>query len=175
MLKIPPLRSQINSRTKLPRPYLKLLWKTIWLNNRNFAELRAKLGAASFFRNVIPLNHCFAETSSYRIVVSPKKNITERNLTESSHSRIVELLELNNAEQHFSESLFSRTLFSRIVVLAEHTFHESSFSRTSFSPNIICPNDIFPKFYGDERHFTEHCDLTNTYRIIQETIRVRYQ
>ena len=70
----------------------------------------------------------------------PKKNITERNLTESSHSRIVELPKLHNAERHFSESLFSRTLFVRI----ERYFHELLFSRTSFSRNIICPNVISP-------------------------------
>ena len=39
---------------------------------------------------------------------------------------------------------------------AERYFIVSSYSRTSFSRNIICPNVIFPKFYGAERHFTEH-------------------
>ena len=79
--------------------------------------------------HIIFPEHHFTESLSRR-----KKNITERNLTELSHSRIVALSKLHNVER---------------------PFYESSFSRTSFSRNKICPNAIFPKYNLPERHFPE--------------------
>ena len=73
-------------------------------------------GATSFSRNFISSNRCLPKRHFIESLFAEKKNITERNLTESSHRRIVELPELHNTERYFSESLFSRTLFSRTFV-----------------------------------------------------------
>ena len=112
----------------------------------SFSRICVQPSVISFSRNVTSANRCFVETPYYRIVCSPKRNITKRNLTELSYNRIVELPKLHNTERYFSESLFSRTLFFRIVVqrnviftnrrIAERHFRESSFSRASFSRNI---------------------------------------
>ena len=104
---------------------------------------------AENYKKIMGPRH-FPETSFYRIIISPKNNITGRNLTESSNYR--NFIMPNNifpnrcsAERYFSESTY-----------AERHFPESSFSRTSFSRNIICPNVVFLKLYAAERHLRGH-------------------
>ena len=60
-------------------------------------------GTTSFSQNVISSNRRFAEMQFRRIVILPKQKITESNLTESLHGRIVEFEKIHNAERHFSE------------------------------------------------------------------------
>ena len=92
---------------------------------------------------------------------------------------------LPSAECNFPESWYSRMSFSWIFVQPNAIFPKYHLPERHFSEHH------FPKYHFPERHFPERhfpaivwsrtsfyrtlCDLTNTYRMIQETIRVTYQ
>ena len=108
--------------------FARVNWGHIIVSKRHFSE-------SLFCRNVI-LPNCLAEKKIYIY-------ITERNLTESSHS------EWSNYRNFIMSNIFPN------CCSAERYFPESSYNHTSFSRIFVRPNVIFPKYHLPERHFPE--------------------